>query len=351
MSDKAAGDKLKEQGNAAYKLRNFDEAEKLYEQAWEANKDVVYLNNLAAVYFEKGDYEKAISTAQRAIDEGRDIRADFKIIAKAYARQGSAYAKQEKYDEAIAAFQKSLTEHRTPDVLAKLKEAETTKAETARLAYIDPAKADAARELGNVAFKSGDFAGSVAHYAESIKRNPADARGYTNRAAALTKLMALPDALKDAEKAIEVQPEFGSFAHARALALFDEPKLTPLSPVKGYIRKSHVLFAMKEYSKATSAIEQAAEVDKEGKHTSEIASQLRKVTMADAESRQGETDEQAYARAMRDPEIQQIMSDPVFTSILQQAQNDPASLMQHMKNPIIREKIDKLARAGIIKTR
>lgn len=82
--------------------------------------------------------------------------------------------------------------------------------------------------------QKGDFAAAVALYAESIKRNPSDARGYTNRAAALTKLMALPEALKDSDKAIEVDPDF----------------------VKGYIRKSHVLFAMKEYGKAMSAIEQ-----------------------------------------------------------------------------------------------
>lgn len=66
---------------------------------------------------------------------------------------GSASLRQDNYDAAIKAFQRSLTEHRTPDVLAKLKDAETTKAENERLAYIDPAKADEARELGNKAFK------------------------------------------------------------------------------------------------------------------------------------------------------------------------------------------------------
>lgn len=50
----------------------------------------------------------------------------------------------------------------------------------------------------------------MTHYAEAIKRNPDDPKGYSNRCAALTKLMALPEALKDADKAIEVDPTFGA---------------------------------------------------------------------------------------------------------------------------------------------
>ncbi|TNY21459.1 stress-induced-phospho protein 1 [Rhodotorula diobovata] len=332
MSDDAAhaqADQLKQQGNDAYKKREFQQARDLYQQAWDTFQDVTYLNNLAAVYFEEGDYDKAIETCEKAVEEGRERRADFKLIAKAFGRIGSSYVRKEDYDNGIKYLQKSLTEHRTPDVLAKLKDAEKQAAEKARLAYIDPAKADAAREEGNTAFRNGDFATAVTHYAESIKRNPEDPRGYTNRAAAYNKLMALPEALKDAEKAIEIDPAF----------------------VKGYIRKSHVLFAMKEFDKALAAIETAAEKDTAQAHTKEITQQFSKVTSSMASSRAGETDEQTYARAMRDPEVQQIMADPAFQSILQQAQQDPKSLQQHMmQNADVRKKVEVLVRAGIIKT-
>jgi stress-induced-phosphoprotein 1 len=102
---------------------------------------------------------------------------------------------------------------------------------------------------------------------------------------------------------------------------------------------------MREYGKALTAIEAAAMRDDKQAHTSEIASQIRKVNAADSASRQGESDEEAYARAMRDPEIQSIMSDPVMMGILQQAQNEPASLQQHMQNKVISDKINKLVRA------
>jgi hypothetical protein len=58
MSDKVAGDAAKLQGNEAYKARNFEAAVGFYEQAWELNHDITYLNNLSgecAVRAEEGD--------------------------------------------------------------------------------------------------------------------------------------------------------------------------------------------------------------------------------------------------------------------------------------------------------
>merc|ERR1711939_1235198 len=318
-------EQYKTEGTKLYKERKFPEAIELYQKAWDTfPENIVYLNNLAAAQYENGDLDAALETSEKAVEAGRDMRADYKLIAKAFGRMGTIYLKK-----AIKHFHKSLTEHCTPDILAKLKDAEKAQAERERQAYINPELGDKAREEGNVAFKAGDFAAAVKHYDEAIKRSPKDARGYTNKSAALTKLLALPEALKEAERAIEADPSY----------------------VKAYIRKSHVLFAMKECTKATQAIEEAARKDEDKKHTREIQQQMVKVMQADAESRQGETEEQTLERAMRDPEVATIMRDPAFQSILQQAQENPASLQQHMQNAEVRRKVEKLVRAGIIKTR
>jgi len=83
----------------------------------------------------------------------RTLTSPSSLTYRAYARIGSAHLRLGDYDSAIKSFNKSLTEHRTPDVLAKLKEAEKEKSEKERLAYIDPVKADEAREEGNKLFK------------------------------------------------------------------------------------------------------------------------------------------------------------------------------------------------------
>jgi stress-induced-phosphoprotein 1 len=75
-------------------------------------------------------------------------------------------------------------------------QAETTKAEKERLAYIDQDKADEERERGNALFKNGDYPAAVKSYSEAIKRAPQDPRGYGNRAAAYIKLASFPDAIK-----------------------------------------------------------------------------------------------------------------------------------------------------------
>jgi len=62
----------------------------------------------------------------------------------------------------------------------------------------------------------------VKSYTESIKRDPVDARGYNNRAAAYMKLVAFPEALKDANEAIKVDPNFGAYLHSVSYGPFTD---------------------------------------------------------------------------------------------------------------------------------
>ncbi|RYR59901.1 hypothetical protein Ahy_A05g025844 isoform I [Arachis hypogaea] len=241
---KAEAQKQKEAGNAAYKKKDFDTAIHYYSKALELDdEDISYLTNRAAVYLEMGKYEECIKDCDKAVERGRELRSDFKMIARALTRKGTALVKMAKsskdFEPAIETFQKALTEHRNPDTLKKLNEAEKAKKDLEQQEYFDPNLADEEREKGNEYFKQQKYPEAVRHYTESLRRNPKDPRTYSNRAACYTKLGAMPEGLKDAEKCIELDPTF----------------------VKGYTRKGAVQFFMKEYDKALETYKEGLKHD------------------------------------------------------------------------------------------
>ena len=79
---KDAADAEKKLGTENYKKRQFDTAIEHYDKAWDLHKDITYLTNKSAAQFEKGEFEGAIETCKKAIEEGREVLADFKVIAK-----------------------------------------------------------------------------------------------------------------------------------------------------------------------------------------------------------------------------------------------------------------------------
>ncbi|KAL3226912.1 hypothetical protein MRX96_024425 [Rhipicephalus microplus] len=300
----------KEAGNAEYRKRNFDAALQHYEKAIELDPtDMSFRTNKAAVYFEQKDYQKCIAECNQAIEVGRENRADFKLIAKAYARMAGAYVKLEDYPNARTYYQKSLTEHRIPD---------TNKREK-RISIQEISLEE--KNQGNACFQKGDYPTAVRHYTEAIKRNPDDARLYSNRAACYQKLAEFQLALKDCEECIRLDPEF----------------------LKGHVRKGMALMAMKEHSKALNAFQKALEIDPNNQDA--LDGYKRCLMASDADP------EEVRKRAMADPEVQKILGDPAMRIILEQMQSDPRALQEHLKNPDIAAKIQKLLESGLIAIR
>jgi len=316
---KAEALKAKEEGNNFYKQKKFEDALKCYTKAAELDPyDMTFLSNRAAVYFEQKDFDKCIQECEKAIEVGRDNRADFKIISKAYSRMANAYFKKEDYDNARNFYQKALTEHRTPETLTKLSEVEKILKERERRAYVNPEIALEEKNKGNEFFQKGDYPTALKHYNEAIKRNPEDAKLYSNRAACYQKLAEFQLALKDCEDCIRLDPSF----------------------IKGHTRKGYALLAMKEYSRASTAFQKAIEIDA---NNHEALEGYRKCVIA-----QNSNPEEVRKRAMQDPEIQSILGDPAMRLILEQMQTDPKAVQEHLKNPDVARKIEKLIEAGLI---
>lgn len=309
----------KDLGNDCYKKKEFDNAITHYEKAIEFDPtDITFYTNMAAVFFEQKEYEKCIKECEKAIEIGRENRADFKLIAKAFTRIGNAYKKMEQWKLAKTYFEKSMSEHRTPEIKTLLSEVERRIVEEERKAYIDPVKAEQEKELGNEYFKKGDYSTAVKHYTEAIKRNPDDSKLYSNRAACYTKLAAFDLGLKDCEQCCKLDPKF----------------------IKGWIRKGKILQGMQQPSKALTAYQKALELDPSNAEALE--------GYRSCSTQLNSNPEEVRKRAMSDPEVQQILRDPAMRCILEQMQQDPHALQDHLKNPEIAAKIQKLLESGLI---
>jgi hypothetical protein len=100
---------------------------------------------------------------------------------------------------------------------------------------------------------------------------------------------------------------------------------------------------LKEKTKAQSAYAKALELDPT---CQEAIDGYRQCAMEAAMN-----PEEARARAMNDPEVQRILGDPAMRMILEQMQTDPKAVQDHLKNPEVKAKIQKLIESGLIQVR
>jgi len=271
-----------------------------------------------------GNMEQCREQCHKAVEVGRDNRADYKTIAKAFSRIANSHMQEGDLENAKKFYNKSLTEHRTKDTLNKVQNIEKKMKEQERLAYQDPEKSEEEKNKGNDSYKKGAYPEALKFYTEAIKRNPQNHVAYSNRAATYMKLCEFSLALKDTEECIKIDPAF----------------------VKGHVRKGGALEAMKQFTKAMDAYQKAMEIDA---NCQEAKEGCRRCLQHDYATRNNP--EEVQKRAMNDPEVRRILQDPAMKMILDQISNDPKALGEHMKNPGIKHNIQKLMDVGILQMR
>jgi len=196
--------------------------------------------------------------------------------------------------------------------------------ERAKKSLYDPQKSLESKERGNKLFQEGKIPEAIKEYTEAIARNPNDHVPYSNRAACYTKLGEYPLAVKDANECIKMKPDF----------------------VKGYTRKGHAHFFLKEYEQALKAYDDGLKLEE---NNQELLDSVKRTIAEMNQATTGETEAQTRERAMKDPEVQEILSDPIMRQILEDMQSDPKAAQEHLKNPAVMKKIQKLMRAGVLR--
>ena len=214
---KAAADKEKDLGNKDYKGKKFESAIQHYKRAIAINPgDVTYRSNMSAAYFEMGQMDKCIEVCLGCIDDAQKAGL-FKLVPKLLTRLGTAYDKIGNLEKSAEFYRKSFNALKCAETLNKLGRIEELIARRELNKRIEPeskADVDWAQEekRGNELFRDGNYVEAAKSYELAIRASPTKKRAlHFNKSAALIKLGDFENALSEAEKSLEIDPNFCNF--------------------------------------------------------------------------------------------------------------------------------------------
>jgi stress-induced-phosphoprotein 1 len=198
-----------------------------------------YLTNKAAVYFELKNYEACIASCDEAINLKELGSYDYVKLAKAWARKANALAKLQRFEESIAAYDAAMLEHNDNNYKLAQKDVRKVMKKIEDENFVNPELAEVHKNKGNELMTAGKIPEAIQEYCTAVRRNPTNVSLYSNRCAAYIKVMDLSNALKDAQKGLELDPKF----------------------VKLYLRLGNVYNLMKQYHKALDAYDQGLKIE------------------------------------------------------------------------------------------
>ena len=321
QAKKIEAESFKESGNQLYKNKEFQAALDSYDRAIAVDPtNILYYNNKAAVYIERGEYELAAESCSTALSVGKRDLASYKDMAKVYNRLATISLKQNDKNAAVEYYQKAQMENYDAALEKKIKQLKRQIVED----YICPELAVEETVKGDVALSNGLISEAVKHYEEAIKRDPSNSDYYLDLAKAYVQGVDYAIALTHLQKAIAIDGK--------------DPKC--------HAKAGDVYYLLKEYHKAMDSFRAGLAIDpedvpcKQGLHRTIVKIKEGSGVGKDPDA------EIRRKRAMADPEIQAILKDPVMTQVLAGIAQDPKLSTEALKDPVIKAKMERLVAAG-----
>lgn len=114
---------------------------------------MTFYTNLAAVYVEMKEYDKAIAECDKVMEMAKEGGYDYAKLGKAMARKASALFHKDMLEESIEVYKAALLEFNDYNIKEAMKRVQKEKAKRDALAYINPEIAETHKEKGNQLFK------------------------------------------------------------------------------------------------------------------------------------------------------------------------------------------------------
>ncbi|CAH0474009.1 unnamed protein product [Peronospora belbahrii] len=167
---------------------------------------------------------------------------------------------------------------------------------------------------GNTALSNGNAQEAVDCYTKAIALNPSDHVFYSNRSAAFLSLNDALHALEDAELCIKTKPDWP----------------------KAYSRKGAALHALKRYDEATAAYNEGLQLDGSNAACLSGIDEVKKAQVA-ATTQSFNPLANAFGPDMfgkiaTNPRLAPFLSDPAFIRVLQEIQQDPSKINEHIRD-------------------
>lgn len=214
---------------------------------------------------------------------------------------------------------------------AKMAPAETKQEATPRASDEDQAKAEQLKNDGNKYMTAKDYGAALNAYTKAIELNGASPVYYSNRAAAYSQIGQHDEAVADAKKAAEIDPQFG----------------------KAYSRLGHALFASGKYEEAHEAYQKGCEVDPSNKlmksgldaSKAKLAAGKRDGAVASPANNAANEMPNFGGGGGGMPDLSSLLNNPMLSSMAQQMMQN-GGLEQLMNNPMLRQMAEQFGGSG-----